>query len=383
MLLAWILVLVIAICNPLSMTMLALVPGAFAVTAGPLIAPAPAPSGPAPGATCGRGSAASTASCRPPSSQDRFDFSGREELYTAYIPWAVAFGCADEWAAKYRTEMGPEPPRPTTSARYAGAGRLVVSSMVSDFDSTVSSAISSYQATQSSSSSGGGGASPAAAVAAEVAAAPGDLRPAPPDGPARPGPTGPRPREGTMMLIAIIVIVVLVLLVGFVITGFNKLRTTDVGAEEALGGIDVQLTRRAELIPNLVETVKGYATHESGVFEEITKARAGVAAAAAGDDVPAKAAADAALQQALVRVNAVAEAYPDLKANQNFLELQKQLAETENQLSFARKYYNDAVATLNKLVLTIPWMFFTGIANVYKREFYDAPEGHDVPTVKF
>src|SRR5688572_28853840 len=141
------------------------------------------------------------------------------------------------------------------------------------------------------------------------------------------------------MLIAIIVIAVLVALVGFVIIGFNKLRTTDVGAEEALGGIDVQLTRRAELIPNLVETVKGYAAHESGVFEEITKARAGVAAAAASDDVPAKAAADAELSQALVRLNAVAEAYPDLKANQNFLELQRQLAETENQLSFARQYY--------------------------------------------
>jgi LemA protein len=186
------------------------------------------------------------------------------------------------------------------------------------------------------------------------------------------------------MLIAIIVIVVLVALVGFVIVGFNKLRTTDVSAQEALGGIDVQLTRRAELIPNLVEVVKGYAAHEKGVFEEITKARAGVAAAAAGDDVPAKAAADAELQQALVRLNAVAEAYPDLKANTNFLELQKQLADTENQLSFARQYYNDAVASLNKLVLTIPWMFFTGIANVHKREFYDAPEGHDIaPSVKF
>ena len=180
------------------------------------------------------------------------------------------------------------------------------------------------------------------------------------------------------MLIAIIVIVVLVALVGFVITGFNKLRTTDVGAQEALGGIDVQLTRRAELIPNLVEVVKGYAAHEKGVFEEVTRARAGIVAAAAGDDVPAKAAADAAMQQALVKVNAVAENYPELKANVNFLELQSQLAETENQIAFARQYYNDAVATLNKLVLTIPWMFFTGIANVHKREFYDAPEGQQV-----
>jgi LemA protein len=186
------------------------------------------------------------------------------------------------------------------------------------------------------------------------------------------------------VIYAIIAIVVVVLIVGFVVVGFNKLRTTDVGAEEALGGIDVQLTRRADLIPNLVETVKGYAAHEKGVFEEVTRARAGVQAAAAGNDVPAKAAADAALQQALVKVNAVAEAYPDLKANTNFLELQRQLAETENQISFARQYYNDAVATLNKLVLTIPWMFLTGIANVHKREFYDAPEGQQVaPRIEF
>ena len=186
------------------------------------------------------------------------------------------------------------------------------------------------------------------------------------------------------MLIPIIVLVVLVALVGFVVIGFNKLRTTDVAAQEALGGIDVQLTRRAELIPNLVETVKGYAAHEKGVFEEVTRARAGVIAAAGGDDVQARAAADAALQQALIRLNAVAEAYPDLKANVNFLELQSQLAETENQIAFSRQYYNDAVATLNKLVLTIPWMFFTGIAGVHTREFYEAPAGStEVPRVEF
>ncbi|MGY2701711.1 MULTISPECIES: LemA family protein [unclassified Nocardioides] len=187
------------------------------------------------------------------------------------------------------------------------------------------------------------------------------------------------------MLIAIIVIVVLlVAVVGFVIAGFNKLRTSDIGAQEALGGIDVQLTRRADLIPNLVETVKGYAAHEKGVFEEVTAARAGVQAAAKGDDVPAKAAADARLQGALVNLNAVAENYPDLKANQNFLELQSQLAETENQISFARQYYNDAVATLNKLTQTIPWMLFTGIANVHKRDFYEAPAGQEnAPQVQF
>jgi LemA protein len=186
------------------------------------------------------------------------------------------------------------------------------------------------------------------------------------------------------MLIAVIVIVVLVALVGFVVVGFNRLRTADIGAQEALGGIDVQLTRRADLIPNLVETVKGYAAHEKGVFEEVTRARARVQQAAAGDDVAEKAKADADLQGSLVNLDAVAENYPDLKANQNFLDLQKQLAETENQISFARQYYNDAVATLNKLCSTIPWMFLTGVANVHPRQFYDAPEGQQqAPAVHF
>ena len=187
-----------------------------------------------------------------------------------------------------------------------------------------------------------------------------------------------------MTVVIIIVVVIVLLLVLFGITGFNKLRKADIGAQEALGGIDVQLTRRADLIPNLVETVKGYAAHEKGVFEEVTAARTAVAAAAKGDDVPAKAAADAGLQQALVKVNAVAENYPDLKASTNFLDLQKQLADTENQISFARQYYNDATATLNKLVATLPWLFFTGFAGVHKRDFYEAPAGQDVaPTVSF
>ncbi len=186
------------------------------------------------------------------------------------------------------------------------------------------------------------------------------------------------------MTVAVIVIVVLVALAAFAVIGFNKLRTTDVGAEEALGGIDVQLTRRADLIPNLVATVKGYAAHEKGVFEEVTRARAGLQKAAAGNDVAEKAAADAQMQGALINLNAVAENYPELQANENFLDLQRQLAETENQLSFSRQYYNDAVAKLNTLVRTIPWMLFTGIAGVHTREFYEAPAGQDqAPTVSF
>src|SRR5918911_17367 len=101
------------------------------------------------------------------------------------------------------------------------------------------------------------------------------------------------------IVVSLIVVVVLVVLVGlFFVSGFNKLRKQDVAVNEGEGGIDVQLPRRADLIPNLVNTVKGYAAHEKEVFEQVTAARAGVQAAAKGDDVPAKAAADAALQQA-------------------------------------------------------------------------------------
>ncbi|MGC4110632.1 MAG: LemA family protein [Nocardioides sp.] len=186
------------------------------------------------------------------------------------------------------------------------------------------------------------------------------------------------------MLIVIILIVVVLILVLFGVVGFNKLRSADVGSQEALGGIDVQLTRRADLIPNLVETVKGYAAHEKSVLENVTAARARVQQAASGTDVKAKAEADAALQGALVNLNAVAENYPDLKANQNFLNLQNQLADTENQISFARQYYNDAAATQNKLARTLPWLLFAGIAGVGQRQFYDAPAGQEqAPTVQF
>ncbi|HET8602658.1 MAG TPA: LemA family protein [Marmoricola sp.] len=182
----------------------------------------------------------------------------------------------------------------------------------------------------------------------------------------------------------IVAIVVVLAVAFFAVVGFNRLRSSDVAAQEALGGIDVQLTRRADLIPNLVSTVKGYAGHEREVLESVTAARTRVSSAAAGSSVPEKAAADQQLQRSLVDLNAVAEGYPDLKANANFLELQKQLAETEDQISFARQYYNDAVSRLNTLARTIPWMLFVGMAGVHPREFYEAPEGNEqVPRVQF
>jgi LemA protein len=181
------------------------------------------------------------------------------------------------------------------------------------------------------------------------------------------------------MIALVIVLVVLVALVLFGISAFNRLRTLDVKAQEALGGIDVQLTRRADLVPNLVETVRGYAAHEKGVLEEVTAARASVAKAAASGTVEEKAAAAGALDASLVNVMAVAENYPDLKASTNFLDLQRQLADTENQLAFARQYYNDAVSSLNTAVVTIPTNLLAGVAGVSTRAFYAAPLGQTAP----
>jgi len=190
------------------------------------------------------------------------------------------------------------------------------------------------------------------------------------------------PRRSLVTIL--IVLAVLVALVLFGVVAFNKLRTLDVNSGEALSGIDVQLTRRADLIPNLVNTVKGYAQHEKGVFEEVTKARAGVQAATQGGSVEDKAAAQGRLDKAIIDVLAVAEAYPDLKATVNFQQLQTALTDTENQLAFARQYYNDAAAKQNTVVRTLPWLFFTGIAGVHARDFYNAPEGQEAPpTVSF
>lgn len=184
--------------------------------------------------------------------------------------------------------------------------------------------------------------------------------------------------------IGLIALGVSIALVTWVIIIFNKLRRADVGAEEALGGINVQLTRRADLIPNLVTTVKAYAEHERGVLEKVTEARAGVTQAAANGSIAEKAASEAALSKALVDVMAVVEAYPDLKASENFKQLQTDLKDTEDKLAFARQYYNDAVRILNELIRTIPGLFFAGLAGVTAREFYQAPEGQQTPpTVVF
>jgi LemA protein len=179
-----------------------------------------------------------------------------------------------------------------------------------------------------------------------------------------------------------IIIGALVLLVVFAVGQYNRLVRLNIQVDEAFAQIEVQLKRRADLIPNLVETVKGYAAHEQSTFDAVVAARAKSTSASTVADV---AAADGALTNALRGLLAVAEAYPDLKASANFLSLQEELSTTENKVSFSRQFYNDTVRALNTAVATVPTNFFAGFAKVNAREFYEVedPIERNVPNVKF
>ena len=168
-----------------------------------------------------------------------------------------------------------------------------------------------------------------------------------------------------------IVIGIVVVLALFLWVTYNSLVTLKVRVDEAWSDITVQLKRRADLIPNLVNTVKGYATHEKGVFEEVTKARAEVVNAS----TPREAAkADNMLTEALKSVFAVAEAYPDLKASQNFSELQQELVDTEDKIQGARRFYNAGVRDLNTKIQLFPNNIFAGMLGFKEREFFDVDE---------
>ncbi len=179
-----------------------------------------------------------------------------------------------------------------------------------------------------------------------------------------------------------IIIGAVVLLVVFAIAQYNRLIRLNITVDEAFAQIEVQLKRRADLIPNLVETVKGYAKHEQSTFDAVVAARAKSTSASTVADV---AAADGALTNALRGLLAVAEAHPDLKASANFLSLQEELSTTENKVSFARQFYNDNVRALNTAVATVPTNLFAGFAKVSAREFYEVenPADRNVPNVKF
>ncbi len=183
------------------------------------------------------------------------------------------------------------------------------------------------------------------------------------------------------MSIGVIVLIVVVVLVILGIGIYNSLITLKNRVDEAWSDIDVQLKRRYDLIPNLVNTVKGYAAHEKGLFEKVTEARA----AAMGAQTPAqKEQAENMLSGTLKSLFAVAENYPDLKANQNFLELQRELTDTEDKIQAARRFYNGNVRDFNTKIQVFPTNIFAGILGFTKREFFAAEEGEkEVVEVKF
>ena len=172
---------------------------------------------------------------------------------------------------------------------------------------------------------------------------------------------------GTLGIILIVVAVVVI----YVVLAYNGLVTLKNRTEEAWSDIDVQMKRRYDLIPNLVNTVKGYATHEQTAFEKVTEARAKAMSASGVAD---KGQAENMLTGALKSVFAIAEAYPDLKANQNFLELQQELSDTENKIQASRRFYNGNVRDLNTKIQTLPSNIIAGTFAFATREFFELDE---------
>jgi LemA protein len=181
------------------------------------------------------------------------------------------------------------------------------------------------------------------------------------------------------MWVWIVVIAVVVLLVLWAVSGYNGLIRLRNLVQEAWRQIDVELKRRHDLIGNLVETVKGYAAHERGTLEDVMKARS--AAMAGGQSPGQQAQSEGLLSAALGRLIAVAEAYPDLKANQNFLALQHELTSTEDRIASARRYYNANVRELNTKVETVPSNVIAGLAGIHREEYFEV-EGEERDPVK-
>ena len=191
---------------------------------------------------------------------------------------------------------------------------------------------------------------------------------------------------GGMSAVGIVLIVILVLLVVVVlwaVGGYNALVRLRNLVQESWRQIDVELKRRHDLIPNLVETVKGYAAHEKGVFEEVARARS--AAITPGSGPAEQAQQENVLTQALGKLFAVAEAYPDLKASQNFMALQTELTNTEDRIAAGRRFYNANVRELNTKIETVPTNIIAGMFHFVRAEYFEAeePEVREAPTVSF
>jgi LemA protein len=182
------------------------------------------------------------------------------------------------------------------------------------------------------------------------------------------------------------IILILIVVVGlWVILSYNRLVTLRNRVKEAWSDIDVQLKRRHDLIPNLVETVKGYATHERGVFEKVTEARTKAMGARESGDLKKMVEAENFLAQTLKTLFAVAENYPDLKASQNFLELQRELRDTEDKIMYARRFYNANVRDLNIAIESFPTNIIASIFGFKKMDLFEIsiPGEKETPTVKF
>jgi len=179
----------------------------------------------------------------------------------------------------------------------------------------------------------------------------------------------------------IVLLVVLGLLAVLLVTLYNRFVRLRNRVDNAWAQIEVQLKRRWDLIPNLVETVKGYAEHERGTFEAVTQARANAQAAKTPGET---AAAEGILGQALGRLFAVAEAYPELQADENFRQLQTELGETENRIAVSRQVYNDTVLTFNNAIQTFPGVVLAGPFGFTQREFFETDEAErGAPQVDF
>ncbi len=178
----------------------------------------------------------------------------------------------------------------------------------------------------------------------------------------------------------IILAIVAVLVIGLILL-YNRLVRLRNRVENAWAQVDVQLRRRYDLIPNLVETVKGYASHERETFEAVTNARARAQSAQGPAE---QGAAEGLLSQALGRLIAVAEAYPELQADENFRQLQDELAQTENRIAVSRQVYNDTVLTYNTAIQTVPGVFFAGPFGFSKKDFFEVEgEAREAPRVTF
>lgn len=180
----------------------------------------------------------------------------------------------------------------------------------------------------------------------------------------------------------IIIVIVVVLIGGFVMLSYNGLVRRRNDVDNSWSQIDVQLKRRLDLIPNLVETVKGYAAHERTALEAVVAARN--SAIAAPSTPIAQAAADNVISGALRQLFALSEAYPDLKANQGFVSLQEELSNTESRIAYARQFYGDSVAGYNTAIQKFPGVVFAKMFSFTEREFFEAEESaRNAPQVKF